>query len=77
MRGEMQSGAKYKKSNTQTRIALFVVVEVTGLEPTTSWSRTKRATKLRYTSIAQAPSGARYLPVQPNYYSRGAPPLSI
>ncbi len=27
------------------------VVEVTGLEPTTSWSRTKRATKLRYTSI--------------------------
>ena len=27
------------------------MVEVTGLEPTTSWSRTKRATKLRYTSI--------------------------
>ena len=27
------------------------VVEVTGLEPTTSWSLTKRATKLRYTSI--------------------------
>ena len=27
------------------------VVEVTGLEPTTSWSRTKRATKLRYTSL--------------------------
>ena len=26
------------------------MVEVTGLEPTTSWSRTKRATKLRYTS---------------------------
>ena len=27
------------------------MVEVTGLEPTTSWSLTKRATKLRYTSI--------------------------
>ena len=27
------------------------MVEVTGLEPTTSWSRTKRATKLRYTSL--------------------------
>ena len=30
---------------------LFPKVEVTGLEPTTSRSRTKRATKLRYTSI--------------------------
>ena len=28
------------------------MVEVTGLEPTTSWSLTKRATKLRYTSDA-------------------------
>ena len=28
-----------------------VMVEVTGLEPTTSWSLTKRATKLRYTSF--------------------------
>ena len=27
------------------------LVEVTGLEPTASWSRTKRATKLRYTSM--------------------------
>ena len=27
------------------------MVEVTGLEPTTSWSLTKRATKLRYTSF--------------------------
>ena len=26
------------------------VVEETGFEPTTSWSRTKRATKLRYSS---------------------------
>ena len=27
------------------------VVEVTGFEPATFWSRTKRATKLRYTSL--------------------------
>ncbi len=27
------------------------LVEVTGLEPTTFWSLTRRATKLRYTSI--------------------------
>ena len=27
------------------------VVEVTGLEPTTFWSLTRRATKLRYTSM--------------------------
>gem|GEM_PF-4999857 len=26
------------------------MVEMTGFEPTTSWSRTKRATKLRYIS---------------------------
>ena len=31
----------------------LVLVEVTGLEPTTSWSLTKRATKLRYTSKNQ------------------------
>ena len=30
------------------------LVEVTGLEPTTSWSLTKRATKLRYTSVSLA-----------------------
>ncbi len=29
----------------------FDLVEVTGLEPTTFWSLTRRATKLRYTSI--------------------------
>lgn len=28
------------------------MVEATGLEPTTSWSLTKRATKLRYTSLS-------------------------
>ena len=36
---------------------LFCMVEVTRLELTTSWSRTKRATKLRYTS-----ESGKYLP---------------
>ena len=31
------------------------MVEATGLEPTTSWSLTKRATKLRYASICRSP----------------------
>ena len=34
--------------------SVYPVVEVTGLEPTTSWSLTKRATKLRYTSITKS-----------------------
>ena len=36
------------------------MVEVTGLEPATFWSRTKRATKLRYTSSG-AKEGTRTL----------------
>lgn len=32
-------------------ILLVFLVEVTGLEPTTFWSLTRRATKLRYTSM--------------------------
>ena len=39
------------KKMRQHIVVAFFLVEVTGLEPTTSWSRTKRATKLRYTSI--------------------------
>lgn len=30
----------------------LILVEATGLEPTTFWSLTKRATKLRYASIS-------------------------
>ena len=37
----------------------FVLVEVAGFEPAAFWSRTKRATKLRYTSIAGADNGTR------------------
>ena len=33
-------------------LATAFLVEATGFEPTTSWSRTKRATKLRYASTA-------------------------
>ena len=39
------------QKDEQTKCLFALLVEVTGLEPTTSWSRTKRATKLRYTSI--------------------------
>ena len=35
------------------------MVEVTGFEPATFWSRTKRATKLRYTSKNGANEGTR------------------
>ena len=41
---------KSEKSDFLQNTSCADVVEVTGLEPTTSWSRTKRATKLRYTS---------------------------
>ena len=34
----------------------LILVEATGLEPTTFWSLTKRATKLRYASICVAVS---------------------
>ena len=37
------------------------MVEVTGFEPATFWSRTKRATKLRYTSTYGANEGTRTL----------------
>ena len=40
-----------QKEKPRTKAEFFFLVEVTGLEPTTSWSLTKRATKLRYTSI--------------------------
>ena len=36
-------------------------VEVVGLEPTAFWSRTKRATKLRYTSEMEPIKGLKPL----------------
>ena len=41
-----------RTKNPQRTISADFLVEVTGLEPTTSWSLTKRATKLRYTSMS-------------------------
>ena len=39
--------------------SVVLLVEVTGFEPATFWSRTKRATKLRYTSVTGANEGTR------------------
>ena len=41
----------YEQKNPCNAYTLYgKMVEVTGFEPATFWSRTKRATKLRYTS---------------------------
>ena len=46
------SGIRTKKNGGLVYLqAAVYLVEVTGFEPATFWSRTKRATKLRYTSI--------------------------
>ncbi len=45
------SSPKQKNNGQSIDYPLFLV-EATGLEPTTSWSLTKRATKLRYASIS-------------------------
>jgi hypothetical protein len=41
------------KSKPPAKPVVLILVEVTGFEPATFWSRTKRATKLRYTSWSQ------------------------
>ena len=51
------AGNAYKK---KTPCKGRILVEVAGFEPTTFWSRTKRATKLRYTSSG-ANEGTRTL----------------
>ena len=50
-----------KKEKTFDFSKVFILVEVTGFEPATFWSRTKRATKLRYAPINGANEGARTL----------------
>ena len=48
----------YEQKNSCNAYTLHEkMVEVTGFEPATFWSRTKRATKLRYTSIYGANEG--------------------
>ena len=39
--------------------SVVLLVEVAGFEPAAFWSRTKRATKLRYTSVTGANEGTR------------------
>ena len=46
-----------KKEKTFDFSKVFILVEVTGFEPATFWSRTKRATKLRYTSKMEPMKG--------------------
>ena len=49
-----QYGVKEKYQPLYQKLVL-TMVEVTGFEPATFWSRTKRATKLRYTSTKMEP----------------------
>ena len=59
--------SKHKKNprlRTEMGAFLDILVEVTGFEPATFWSRTKRATKLRYTSKKRASKGTRTLDLQ-------------
>ncbi len=49
-------GGKNKKSRPDDRDALICMVETTGFEPATSWSRTKRSTKLSHVSITPFPA---------------------
>ena len=49
--GEYYIRKNNKKADTK-EFRLYILVEATGFEPTTSWSRTKRATKLLYASTA-------------------------
>ena len=53
--------AKETKKNRKPFDFRLFLVEVTGFEPATFWSRTKRATKLRYTSNYGANEGTRTL----------------
>ena len=46
-----------KKEKTFDFSTVFILVEVTGFEPATFWSRTHRATKLRYTSKMEPMKG--------------------
>lgn len=46
-----------KKRTGNLSVSGFFLVEVTGFEPATFWSRTKRATKLRYTSKMEPMKG--------------------
>ncbi len=50
-----------KITSSQISLTARKMVEVVGFEPTAFWSRTKRATRLRYTSKKRADKGTRTL----------------
>ena len=47
--------AEYHQQTFSDPLMILRMVEVAGFEPAAFWSRTKRATKLRYTSIKMEP----------------------
>ena len=55
IRGFRETQRRNNKKIQHISDVLYFLVEATGLEPTTSWSLTKRATKLRYASICCRP----------------------
>lgn len=55
MRAAFMQFSVHKKTSNFSEV--LKMVEVTGFEPATFWSRTKRATKLRYTSKMEPMKG--------------------
>lgn len=55
MRAAFMQFSVHKKTSDFSEV--LKMVEVTGFEPATFWSRTKRATKLRYTSKMEPMKG--------------------
>lgn len=55
MRAAFMQFSVHKKTSDFSEV--YKMVEVTGFEPATFWSRTKRATKLRYTSKMEPMKG--------------------
>ena len=55
MRAAFMQFSVHKKTSDFSEVSKMV--EVTGFEPATFWSRTKRATKLRYTSKMEPMKG--------------------
>ena len=52
--GIVMSSIQTKNLPKKEDLMFINMVEVAGFEPTASWSRTKRPTKLRYTSLIES-----------------------
>ena len=57
MNGGTNGGTGIRKTPETLTFQGFCLVEVAGFEPAAFWSRTKRATKLRYTSTLEPMRG--------------------